>query len=195
MYPYHSALLPELATTPCKRVIFGESTAFVHDLTRGIPLDYDRCDVFYTEMPWRPGYAKFLERAGVSGTSSFLDYVKALCTITERQNPFIVILGASLLRYFPDPTTRLNIRFPRDLHKGAECIAIAYNVDLPQGIRTTVDVTTWLAGAYSCVGDPSCGYGNTGRVFVENGKTCILSDINPKCIGWIAGQCADWIPR
>jgi hypothetical protein len=137
-------------------------------------------------------YPKFLDRAGAKDTSTFSAYMGALAAFATRSVPFVVVTGVSLLRYFPVPTMRLDIRFPRELHKGAECVVIAYNVVIPLSLQTTLDVIEWLASTYSCVGDPSCGYGNTGRVFVEHGKQCVMSDINAKCIGWIADHCAQW---
>ena len=43
-----------------------------------------------------------------------------------------------------------------------------------------------LAIRFNYVGDFCAGYGNTCRIFKEHGKSFIASDINPKCVYYIA---------
>lgn len=193
--PHHSALHPEQSRWTCDRFEHKGSIAFVHDVvvSRGrLPREYAPCDVIYTEMAWRPGYARFLDRAQAPA-STFAQYLTSLNTVVSGLTiPVCVVTGKSLVRYFPQPTQRLDIFFPDTLHKKGQCVALVYRMTITHAVRETLDVLTEIAGRFNCVGDPCCGYGNTGRAFAEAGRRFVLSDFNARCIGWIAQHASLW---
>ncbi len=49
-----------------------------------------------------------------------------------------------------------------------------------------------LAERYNRVGDFTCGYGRVGRIFSGAGKTWVMSDYNPTCIGYIGMNASGW---
>lgn len=193
--PYHSALHPEQTAPAVDRFEHAGSVALVHDITsNALPRDYDACDVLYTEMAWRPGYQRFIERAGASA-STFVDYIAALVSVIQQSlMPVCMVTGPALVRYFPVPTQRLHLLFPDALHKGGRCEALVYRTNVCADLRYTTDLVLYLADRFRVVGDPCCGYGNTGRAFATRGGRFVLSDFNPRCIGWVALHAPSWFP-
>lgn len=190
--PHHSALP---ALPPVDRFTLGRSVALVHDLAAAggeLPPEYGACDVIYTEMAWRPGYATFLKRAGAA-ESSFKSYMGALAAMAERMTvPVYIVTGRSLERYFPVPDQRLSALFPDALHKGGRCVVLVYRDEFTGPERITLDICGALPDRFRCVGDPCCGYGNSGRVFAERGGDFVLSDFNPRCIAHVAASAPGW---
>jgi len=190
--PYHSARLPELPGLPSAdpAVVhrFGPSLAFVHELTRaGLPLAYDDCDVFYTEMAWQAGYDTFMTRAGLGGRE-FRRYVDALAWAVERSPvPFYLVTGKAILRRLPKPA----VVAEGTLRKGG-CVIAVYKTDAPLPATETRALLAGLAMRHARVGDPCCGYGTAGRIFAQHGKAFVLSDVNPRCIGYVAAHAARW---
>jgi len=193
---YHSALHPPNDAQPAERFERDGSVAFVYDMAAHggvLPAEYGDCDVLYTEMAWRPGYRIFQDRAGSEGTTSFAEYLEALSGMVSRMAvPACIVTAPSLVRYMPAPEQSLALRFPDDLHRNGRCVALVYRTTLAPDGDVTTDVLDDLAARYLHVGDPCCGYGNTGRAFVERGGRFTMSDINATCIGWIAENSVRW---
>lgn len=181
---YHTALKVkgdiQKDLTPVHRFEIGGNIAFTHNLTDGVPDEYKLCDVLYTETSWKDGQNTFNERAGV--VSEWEDYMKALgAMITELGVPACVVTGKRGLRLLPPlpspecaPTIMLN---------GAKAYLACYGENPNQ--PTAKATIQWLAQRYSTVGDPSCGYGRTGSIFMIAGKQYVMSDYNGKCIAYI----------
>lgn len=64
--PYHTALMGGTMydREPIERVEFPDGVAMRHNLWEPLPQEFDQCDVWYAEPPWRAGYDRFNERAG-----------------------------------------------------------------------------------------------------------------------------------
>jgi hypothetical protein len=192
---YHSARTPELlglAPAPADVIHrFGPSAAFVHDLTRdGLPSAFNDCDVIYTEMAWRAGYDTFMKRAG-RAPGGFRCYVEELAWMAEDTRvPFYLVTGKDILRRLPKPA----IAAEGQLRKGG-CMIAVYGTDLPLPAPDTLELLAALAARHQRVGDPCCGYGTAGRIFAERGKTFVLSDVNAKCIGYVARHAPSWAAR
>lgn len=183
---YHSAHYPEQVAPPSHGYASTRGVALVHDVTSGpLPSDYSRCDVFYTDPPWRSGYDTFAARAGVL-VPSYHDFMDALVHSIPKDVPAVVVTGKHAAMHF-GPHFR---PFPIQLHEHA---AVAYSRGFDaSGMTEAEQVGRSLASAYGCVGDPCCGYGNAARWFVEAGKRFVVSDINPNCVGYIAEHERGW---
>jgi hypothetical protein len=185
------------SAAPVQRIKIGKSVAFVADICTGLPAEFASCDILYSEIAWERTFARFAERAGVP--ASYDSYITAVAQIAQnalggKAPPVILICGKSALKHLPTPTARMDV----NLNTGGPFIAVAVTVSfgakLPRVTErhknwTNVDTESLLralAKKYDRVGDFSCGYGNTGLVFANAGKTFVMSDMNAECIGHIA---------
>jgi len=151
-----------------------------------IPEAFKSCDLLYAEPSWPAGLKAFDERAGVQ-TRSYANYAANLGRIIrELQKPTVMMVSKITLRHMPLPdfTTIVDLNGNRadvGFWNGAFVVG-ATNRDLIRG----------LAQEYDLVGDFCAGYGTTGRLFIEAGKNCVLSDYNAECCGYIAEHMGTW---
>lgn len=177
----HSALTTPLVHKPAQRVEGHGCAAFVHDIiTTPLPADYDTCDIFYAEIPWRAGFSEFESRAGTA--HDYAEFMQAVNKVVTRFDRGILICGRTELSYLqPDKVMEARIN-------GAKAVAAIYG-DIDITAVNTWDILAECAKAYDCIGDFVCGYGRAGWVFYRHGKRFIMSDHNAQCIGYIA----DWL--
>lgn len=181
--PYHSALHDESYYPQIFRVDSGRSTAFVHDVTTGmLPPEFDRCDVFYTDLPWKDGVSVFDERMGIEGRK-YADFMHAVAKIVVSvlPRPVVLITGKSSLKYLP----MVDGVYPTKLN-GADAVAACWRVSPVKQWKTTRNVLEDLASRYTVAGDFCCGYGRVAEYFKEPERSCVMSDYNPRCIGGVA---------
>ena len=183
---YHSAHYPEAKAAARTGYASPRGIALVHDVTSGpLPSDYQNCDVFYMDPPWRSGYDTFAARAGVL-VPPYHDFMDALVHAIPPDVPAVVVTGRHAAMHF-GPKFR---PFPVQLNEHA-AVAYSRGFDASEAVNTE-QVGRRLAATYQRVGDPCCGYGNAARWFVEAGKRFVVSDINPSCIGYIAEHEKGW---
>ncbi len=183
--PYHSALHPALD-------VQGEldyyeasgSVVFCHDLTRGVQPLYQRADAIYSEPAWKDGYALFMARAGADTDASYAGYLRYLAAIDSAVKklkvPSYITLGKHMLKYLKPERVQ-----PIRLH-GYEALLGAWNVDELPELKTNEDAIAHVAERYGCVLDFSCGYGNLARAMWTRGKRFVCSDINARCVYYVA---------
>lgn len=188
---HHSALTPATEAAPLDRFSFKDSLAFVHDIMAApFPTDFDVCDLLYGELPWGPGLAEFDLRAGVTEPRSYRMFMGAVARVVldASPRPRVLLTGAQGQRLLPTSDQVVTLKL-----NGRDCLALLYNVQDVEGIETDMQLLRLLARRYRRVGDFLCGYGRSGRVFLEAGKSFVMSDYNPKCIGYIAANAARWV--
>lgn len=202
---YHSALNKPIEAAPVNRAIFKDGLAFAHDIRNGLPSEYDICDVFYTDLPWRDGFAIFEARAGAVKASQQADVrsVSANCALVAPRPDYAAFLHdirKILLHGTPKPTVLVTGRqsmpylpmpghiYPTKLN-GADAVALSYSCRLAH-TQTATDILEELAQRFNVVGDFCCGYGRTANIFRNAGKRFVVSDFNPSCIGYIAREFA-----
>jgi hypothetical protein len=179
---YHSALKNETETKWIDRFENDGIKAFVWNVIDGFPKESNVCDVVYSEPAWQSGYSIFKERAKLHSTE-YIDYLKAISN-NIKDKPFWLLTGKHAFKYLPKPHNKLNT----SIHSYG-CYLLGWNdINMYPDKIDHWDFIKLLAKNYNLVYDFSCGYGNTGRIFIENGKACVLSDINGKCISIIK----DW---
>lgn len=194
---YHSALTKPLEVAPCNFFQVGESIAFVHDIRRGLPTDFDPCDVFYTDLPWQGGFLVFEARTkavlaaeyaklGVTTRepqTTYPDFLRSVGEVIRRSSkPMVLVTGRRSMPFLPEPS----FVYSSSLN-GAPAVALCYSLKLQDG-RSATKILSELASRFHCVGDFCCGYGRTARTFHAAGKRFIVSDYNPRCIGQIAKE-------
>jgi hypothetical protein len=168
--------------------------AFTHDLlTDGpLPADYEHADVLVSDLPWRVGFDTFNQRAGITDDRTYGECMAAVAELVEGTAvPVYLVTGKHALAYLPEPATTLPMMLNQD-----EAIAICYRPgDEADGrYRNTWEFLDALARRYGTAGDPCCGYGRTARVFLQAGRSAVVSDMNPLCIGYIAEHAGGWLP-
>jgi len=184
---YHSALHDELDVQgEMQEYLADGSIVFAHDLTKGADPRFAPAEAIYSEPAWKDGYAKFAQRAGAPTDPSYagyLRYLKAMDSIINGLRvPAYVVLGKHMLKWVRPEHTR-----PVVLH-GYEALLGIWFDDREIPGRSNNDVLAWVADGYDCVLDFSCGYGNLARAMAERGKRFICSDINPKCVYYVARE-------
>jgi hypothetical protein len=181
---YHSALQPELDAPPLQRFEIGSSVAFMHDLESGpLPSEYASCDLLYVEPPWREGYEEFNARAGVVGRS-YRHLMRSIgVAIYASKAPSVVIAG-NAIGLLPPPSSVMS----STLHTYRVTVLL-YGLSPPTCVKPSNEsLIRALLQRYDRVGDFCCGYGLTARLALEAGKSFVVSDVNPRCIGYIAKQ-------
>jgi hypothetical protein len=197
---YHSAHKPPIAgIQPVERFDTAGAysrrlSAFVHDASIGaLPPEYLACDIIVADVPWQRGFDEFARRAGMPA-ATFPSFMTGVSNIIKGSVgaacPTYLITGRHALNYLPPPDVILPMRLNQD-----DAIAIGYR----PGAETFADYGDSrefihaLTRHYERIGDFCCGYGRSGRIFLRNGKSAVLSDINPQCIGYIAGATRGWL--
>jgi hypothetical protein len=181
---YHSAL-KEPVDIPEELDFFsdGINTVFKSDI-RNIDLGtspYSDCDVIYTEPSWLDGFEKFISRANAE-LHSFEEYLLYLSRLIENcTRPLWMVMGTHALKNLPTPHRKEEIK----LH-GYPTNLLGWNDNESYTFTDNYNFIKQLAENYNCVGDFNCGYGNTGRIFQQAGKNFVMSDINGKCVYYIA---------
>lgn len=170
-------------------------TAFTHDLlTDGpLPTAYTSCDVLVSDLPWRLGFDTFNERAGITDDRTYDEFLDVIGALTDRLDiPVYLITGRHALPKLPPPATTLPMMLNED-----DAVAVCYRPgDEADGrYGTAPEFLHALAQRYTTAGDPCCGYGRTARVFLRNNRAAVVSDMNPQCIGYIAGHAHEWTPQ
>lgn len=188
---YHSALRPELWHKPAQfskikhSVNYQseevESFALLYDLANEQKLHklFDTCDLIYGEPSWKAGNNKFNHRA--NSKNPFEHFVSGIVSIIENRTvPAFILTSKSESNRLPEPDQMIYTK----LH-GAVAVLNVYGYDYKGSTQTNWEILNELAKSFNRVGDFCCGYGNTGRVFREHGKSFVMSDYNAKCVGFI----------
>jgi hypothetical protein len=190
---YHSVHLDPEPARACNLWTDGRSMAFVRDVTQG-PLseEYASCDLLYTDLPWRSGWGRYQARAGERSKSvdwlPFMAHVRHL--IEGWGKPAVIVTGAHARSYLPAASQELPVRMP--VAGRQQAVAYVYNAGFTADWDDTSDLLDYLAARFGRVGDFCAGYGWAPRAFVRAGGTFVASDINARCIGYIAEHAAEW---
>lgn len=193
---YHSVHLAPEPAEPRNWWTDGLSVAFVRDVTRGpeLPEEYQSCDLLYAELPWRSGYERYQVRAGgVSAASDWPEFMTRVHgLIAGWQKPAVIVAGLHARSRMPAAGQELPVRL---LVAGRQAaLAFVYNAGFTTEWADTEGLLRYLAARFGRVGDFCAGYGRAPRAFTLEGGSFVASDINPRCIGYIAEHAADW-PR
>lgn len=180
---YHTALHPPRLGPPRFRSVKPQGVAFLWDVCDPavLPAEYAECDVFYTDLPWRDGFAEFERRAGMPAGRRYAAFLAAVNALTTQIcRPLVYVTGRHALRLLLSPTavhpTRLN---------GAPAVAVTYGAVECSDWSDATTILASLCARYRCIGDFCCGNGRTAAAAVAAGKRFVVSDYNMRCIGYI----------
>jgi hypothetical protein len=186
---YHTYRCPVVGDGP-ERVEFPGGVAVAHNLMDDpLPAEFERCDVFWLEPPWRSGVELYANAARVE-PATFEALMCRINSLTARYRvPWCVVAGKSAKPFFDRATGAKEVVHPAH---GRAILYLFNGAVTPDGVQDTEAILSWLAGRHQCVGDPMAGFGNVGRIFVQGGKQCVLSDVNRACISVIARVGPKW---
>jgi hypothetical protein len=189
---YHSVHLPRLSEGKVERWTDGKSVALVHDLlSQRLPSEYRTCDVLYADLPWQAGFAAYNKRAGVDDGRTYRDLMTKVSGMVLRETrPVVLVTGTHALKHLPKPAQQAPVRMPVASRQPA--LALIYGMELDPAWAGVAGLVDHLARRFGRVGDFCCGYGWSARAFARRGKTFVVSDYNPECIGYIAAHAAEW---
>ncbi len=184
---YHSALHDELpVASELEHYKAGGSVVFRHDITtvRHTLYQCQQIDVIYSEPAWRDGYALFCVRAGENDNAEhngYLDYLTAIHdTISQLKQPTYIVMGKHMFKHLQPEATQPVLLY------GYPALLGVWNAPLLPQVATNDDIIQHITETYSCALDFSCGYGNLARAMLANSKKFVCSDINGRCIYYIA---------
>lgn len=180
---YHSALTQPLKVEK-ELSYYGSNGNFAikRDICKGLPEEFRLCDVIYSEPSWLMGYEKFMNRAESEG--DYKRYLQSISNVVEStSNPIFIITGRHALKRLPIPHYSQEIKL---FHH--DSFLLAWNGEIKHKVKNTDELLDYLSDKYKKVGDFCCGYGNTARVFLNKGKEFVMSDINGKCVYYIAKE-------
>lgn len=189
---YHSVYLPPAGVRPRQRWEGRDgSLAMVHDVLAGpLPDAYEDCDLLYADLPWRAGFPSYNQRAGVDDTRTYRQFLEAVTGVVRAaRRPVVLVTGRHALSHLPTPTQILPVTMPV---LGQAAVTLLYNLVVADPWTTTTDALERLAGMYRRVGDFCCGYGASANAFVQVGRTFVVSDYNPECVGYVAAHADGW---
>ena len=196
---YHSVHLDAEPAQPQDWWTDGESVAFTHDIAAThewgaslLPDEYGSCDVLYADLPWRSGYARYVDRAGVKTASWSVFMTVVGWRLEQWSKPAVIVTGVHARRFLPAAAQELPVRMPVAGRQPA--IAFVYGAGFTPEWDGTDELLTYLAARFERVGDFCAGYGWAPRAFARAGKSFVASDINPSCIGYIAEHAHEWRP-
>lgn len=179
---YHTALKnkEELKTTEeIDSYTNNGNYVFFNDITKNIPYFKD-VDAIYSEPSWQKGYSIFAERANVD-CGNFTDYLKSIDLLIKKYNlPTFLVLGKSMLKVLSPPLYTKEIK----LNKNNTILGIWNHIDIDAS--TNLDAINYITSKFNKIYDFSCGCGNLAYGAVQKNKNFVCSDINKKCIFYIA---------
>lgn len=190
---YHGAHKKPVAADAVQRWEGPNVVAFVHDLmtSQALPAEYAACDVFVADLPWQNGFRTFNQRAGVTDKRTYPQFMRRVAEIVEATTvPLYLVTGRHASRLLPAAEVELPMRLNED-----DAVAYGWRPGTEAGGRYGIaqELLRALAERYASAGDFCCGYGRTGRFFVRAGKSAVLSDVNPQCVGYVAAHAAEWV--
>jgi len=181
-FKYHSALKQIRCNEDFPEIEYfkkGKSIAMFNDLTRGLPIEFDKCDVFYSDPPYPAGMNYFNKKSNIQ--TKYNDLMIAISNIILNKNkPTIITNCKNAVKFFPSPNQILKIKM-----NSSEVYAYVFNTEIDSSLKTNIDIINYLACKFNTIGDFCCGYGLSGIIFDIYGKSFVLSDYNKKCIGYI----------
>ena len=157
------------------------SAVLEHDLMEPLPREFDACDVFYSDPPWRNGAPKFDALLGVDPReySAFQEAAQGLVD-SVAPRPVILSMSRGAVVRFTGVSSVLLAKL-----NGALTAFVGFRIGIPE-LSGSWAILYWLAERFRCVGDPCCGYGRTGWVFRERGRCFVMSDYDPHCVDVVA---------
>ena len=159
------------------------SIVFTHDILNGTNENFKHAACIYSEPSWRAGFNKFMSRAGKEKGG----YKKYLLTIKEIINqlkvPTFMIIGKHM-RGTLDPDNTIDCM----IHGYPALLAIWYAEIPDEELKTNYDASDYVCKKYNRILNFSCGYGGTVNDAKKYNKQFICSDVNGKCIYYIAKE-------
>lgn len=192
--PFHTFLRPEIEAPDVERAEHsGGSVAFVWDVEKdGLAPEHLECDVLYAEPPFRRGYEVFHERAGKQGGDGFATLCRRIDTALHYSRiPACILTGPDAARLYHPDFNLGTVGHPDEFGITWDVLVYNWPRTLPVASESRHALLAQMT-SMGKVGDFCAGYGNTGRDVIGHGGVCVLSDLVPRCIGYISQAWEEW---
>lgn len=162
------------------RFVINDNIGFRRNLVvEGYHENFDLSDCFYCEPPYPSGLKIFDERSG-ERTKSYSDFCTQFANFWDvvGDRPKFAVASKQLLKSLSKPDFQVQMR----LNANIETLS-CWNAEAPNNL-TSNQVCYYLGTKYNCLGDPTCGYGNSVISFIKARKTntFVASDYDGRCI-------------
>lgn len=153
-------------------------TGLIFDIeTDSIPEVFYKAEFVYLEFPYRRGYEVFNDRVNKKGVGFGYLQLMTLEILNKLDKPFYIIAEKRM----PILKPLLIDRIYYSAHKSDTYL---YS-NKPVKARSTNELQSLLFETYDIGLDFMCGYGNLVNTALKHNKKIIISDYNPKCLGYI----------
>lgn len=164
-----------------QRVEFDRGVVFKHDLSHGLPREYREVEAVYCEVPFRGGY---------EGDQAYTDFISVVASIYDTLGVPTIVAGPRAIEKAGEPHRKLD-----EYQVVSSVIPLyAWGWDGPLPDRWD-KMLIMLSGHFESIGDPVCGFGNTGLVFALRGKGFVMSDVNAVAVSVTAKRIEEALRR
>lgn len=183
---YNSALEKYHKELDCDYITsfnLGESLAFKHDIFRGIPDEFNKCDIIYSEPFWKNGHDLLFKKGLIKYSFKELQE-KINKEINSLDKPTILILGKNALKYYSNYKVIGTVM----LHNyPSQVVSWGVDLEIPEKNKkgflfNNYDLMDLIVDKFDFIGDFMCGFGNIAVKSYNKNKKFIMSDIDNKCI-------------
>jgi hypothetical protein len=146
---------------------------------------FSKADAIYSEPAWNHGFSLYYQRANQKPESyqKYLESINRL--IINMDVPSYIVMGKRMLQSF-EPDTKLKVQL--NSTNAWLCVWNAPEPVISKSIIRHIDIIEYIANKYNHILDFCCGYGNIIPPLLDKGKTFTCSDINIKCVYYIASN-------
>jgi hypothetical protein len=142
-----------------------------------IPTVFYDAEFVYLEFPYRSGYDVFNNRVNKKGVGFGYLQFKTLEILEKLNKPFYIIAEKRMPILKP-------LLVKRIYYSAHKCDTYLYS-NKPIKAKSTNELQSLLFETYDIGLDFMCGYGNLVNMALKHNKKIIISDYNPKCLGYI----------
>ena len=184
---YHSVYFRELELGELSYFDNNGSIAMQHDISFDIPDEFRNAQCIYSEPAWHYGYDEFRKRAGLDESSYDFYLSNILRIIYELNIPSFIVMGKRMAKKLrPEKLGDVYLHSYKSIQGCWNCE--------PINCSNNFDLASKVANRFDNILDFSCGYGIIARELYKKNKKFICSDINKKCVYYIANNFMGYEP-
>lgn len=182
--PYHTHFDKKLVIE--KELDFYEkdgSMVFTHNLLDGYTPLFAVAKAIYSDLSWKQGYKKFMKEAN-KPVGDYKDYLKNVKKVIHKLKiPTFLVTGKHAIRILqPEHTQEIYI------HGYKALLCTWYTEPIKEELKENHEASRFVSSKYDMILNFCCGYGNTAADALEFNNNFICSDVNGKCVYFVAKE-------
>lgn len=182
MSDYHSSLKDDIKELKELDYYLGvKGVVFCHNLEQGMNERFKDVDAIYSEPSWVYGYKIFGKRAGQEGV--YKRYLAGMKSVVDAvKKPTFLVMGKQAIKALK-PHIVKDVKFIGGSHTLGDAVLMIFNHEYIDA-ETTIEIQKFVCDKFNTILDFNCGYGS----ICQSAKRFICSDINKKCVYYIANK-------